>query len=116
MTETRSSPETDAPSERLLDRVQGPEDLKRLSEDELPALCDEIREFLLESVQQTGGHLGSNTGVVEIAVALHYVFDFRRDRLVWDVSHQCYPHKILTGRRGGGSMHGCGVAQCRDES
>src|SRR6185369_9148032 len=57
------------------------------------------RAFLLDSVQRTGGHLGSNLGVVELTVALHRVFDFRRDRLVWDVSHQAYPHKILTGRR-----------------
>ena len=84
---------------RVLDDIRGPDDLKRLSPGQLPALCAEIREFLLESVQQTGGHLGSNLGVVELATALHYVFDLRRDRVIWDVSHQCYPHKILTGRR-----------------
>ena len=83
----------------LLRRVSSPTDLKSLDAKELPALCDEIRAFLLESVQATGGHLGSNLGIVELAVALHRVFDFRRDRCVWDVSHQAYVHKILTGRR-----------------
>ncbi len=85
----------------LLDRIRSPQDLKQLGPDELPSLCGELREFLLTSVQKTGGHLGSNLGVVELTTALHYVFDFRRDRLVWDVSHQCYPHKLLTGRREG---------------
>ncbi len=85
----------------LLESIQGPQDLKQLPAERLPELCAELREFLLESVQQTGGHLGSNLGVVEIATAIHYVFDLRRDRVVWDVSHQCYPHKILTGRREG---------------
>ncbi len=84
----------------LLDALQSPADLKLLPRTSLPALCNEIRSFLLQSVQETGGHLGSNLGVVEIATALHYVFDLARDRVVWDVSHQCYPHKILTGRRG----------------
>jgi 1-deoxy-D-xylulose-5-phosphate synthase len=79
--------------------IRSPQDLKRCTPDELPALCAELREFLLTSVQETGGHLGSNLGVVELTVALHHVFDFRRDRLVFDVSHQCYAHKILTGRR-----------------
>jgi 1-deoxy-D-xylulose-5-phosphate synthase len=86
-------------ADRILDSVLSPEDVKRLDLKDLPLLCQEVREFLLESVQTTGGHLGSNLGVVELAVALHRVFDFRRDRLVWDVSHQCYPHKVLTGRR-----------------
>jgi 1-deoxy-D-xylulose-5-phosphate synthase len=89
-------PELAAP---LLAQIRGPADLKRLEPTQLPALCAQIREFLLNSVQETGGHLGSNLGVVEIATALHYVFDLERDRVVWDVSHQCYPHKILTGRR-----------------
>jgi len=83
----------------LLERVHSPQDLKELSRADLPPLCEEIRSFLLDSVQRTGGHLGSNLGVVELACALHYVFDFRRDRCVWDVSHQGYVHKILTGRR-----------------
>jgi 1-deoxy-D-xylulose-5-phosphate synthase len=84
---------------RLLDEVHSPADLKRLPRESLPRLCEEIRAFLLESVERTGGHLGSNLGVVELTVALHTVFDFRRDRLVWDVSHQSYAHKVLTGRR-----------------
>ncbi len=84
---------------RLLEHIRSPLDLRQLSREELPLLCEEIRGFLLESIQRTGGHLGSNLGIVEIAVALHTVFDFRRDRLVWDVSHQGYVHKILTGRR-----------------
>ncbi|MDF1800258.1 MAG: 1-deoxy-D-xylulose-5-phosphate synthase [Planctomycetota bacterium] len=85
----------------LLEGITAPGDLDGLDGPELVQLCGEIRHFLLESVQQTGGHLGSNLGVVELSVALHKVFDFRRDRLVLDVSHQCYPHKILTGRRDG---------------
>lgn len=84
----------------LLDRIDSPADLRRLSLDQLPALCAEMRQFLLETVPVTGGHLGSNLGVVELTVALHTVFDLRRDRCVWDVSHQAYPHKMLTGRRG----------------
>ena len=84
-----------------LDLISSPADLKGLSSDQLTLVCEEMRAFLLETVQETGGHLGSNIGVVELATALHSVYDFRRDRLVWDVSHQCYPHKILTGRRDG---------------
>ena len=97
---TSQSTHEAAPRYPLLDSIDSPEDLTRLPLDELPPVCDEVRAFLLDSVQATGGHLGSNIGVVELAAALHYVFDFRRDRLVWDVSHQCYPHKVLTGRRG----------------
>ena len=88
------------PRTPLLETIDSPEDLRRLAPHELPAVCDELRAFLLESIQRTGGHLGSNLGVVELSCALHYCFDFRRDRLVWDVSHQAYVHKILTGRRG----------------
>ncbi len=84
----------------LLDRVESPQDLRGLGRAELPQLCAELRSYLLETVPVTGGHLGSNLGVVELTVALHRVFDLRRDRCVWDVSHQAYPHKILTGRRG----------------
>jgi len=83
----------------LLAGIRSPEDVKRLPADDLARLCDELRAFLLSSVQSTGGHLGSNLGVVELTVALHRVFDFKRDRLVFDVSHQAYPHKVLTGRR-----------------
>lgn len=83
----------------LIDRVDSPEDLKALSPEETVAYCDELRDFLIESVSKTGGHLGSNLGVVELTVALHRVFDFRHDRLVLDTSHQVYPHKVITGRR-----------------
>ena len=83
----------------LLDGISSPADLKRLPLESLPQVCSEVRDFLLHSVQRTGGHLGSNLGVVELTTALHYVFDLERDRCVWDVSHQCYPHKIFTGRR-----------------
>jgi len=79
--------------------VNSPDDLKTLSREELPALADELRQFVLESVSKTGGHLSSNLGTVELSIALHYVFDTPRDRIVWDVGHQSYPHKILTGRR-----------------
>ena len=84
---------------RWLQQIQSPRDLGALQPEERRELCEEIRAFLLDSVQRTGGHLGSNLGVVELTVALHTVFDFRRDRLVWDVSHQGYVHKLLTGRR-----------------
>jgi 1-deoxy-D-xylulose-5-phosphate synthase len=89
---------TETSGTRWLERIQSPLDLRALTAAERRELCAEIRAFLLESVQRTGGHLGSNLGVVELTVALHTVFDFRRDRLVWDVSHQGYVHKLLTGR------------------
>jgi 1-deoxy-D-xylulose-5-phosphate synthase len=84
---------------RLLDRIDSPKDLKRLSVEELPALCQEIRDEIIETCAKNGGHLGSSLGAVEINVALHYVFDSPADRLVWDVGHQAYAHKLLTGRR-----------------
>jgi len=83
----------------LLDQVDTPADLRQLSESELPQLAAELRAELIDAVSQTGGHLGAGLGVVELTVALHYLFDTPRDRLIWDVSHQSYPHKILTGRR-----------------
>ncbi len=83
----------------LLKTINAPSDLKRLSREELVQLTHEVRDFMLHSVSQTGGHLGSNLGTVELTVALHYVFNTPHDRLVWDVGHQTYPHKILTGRR-----------------
>jgi 1-deoxy-D-xylulose-5-phosphate synthase len=83
----------------LLQRIESPADLRRLSRDELPALAAQLREYVLNTVSQTGGHLGSNLGTVELSIALHYVYDTPHDRLVWDVGHQTYPHKILTGRR-----------------
>ncbi len=83
----------------LIDRVRSPEDLKALSPEETVAYCDELRAFLVDTVTRTGGHLGSNLGVVELTVALHRVFDLKHDRLVLDTSHQVYPHKVITGRR-----------------
>ncbi len=83
----------------LLDSIQMPADLRRLNRAQLKPLADELREFLLHSVAKTGGHLSSNLGTVELTVALHYVFDTPHDRIVWDVGHQTYPHKILTGRK-----------------
>lgn len=85
----------------LLDRMKRTGDVKRLCAEELPALCDEIREFLIDSVSSTGGHLSSNLGVVELTVALHRAFDWNKDVLLFDVGHQCYTHKLLTGRRAG---------------
>jgi 1-deoxy-D-xylulose-5-phosphate synthase len=84
---------------QLLERVNIPADLRRLSRAELPALAAQLRAYVLQTVSQTGGHLGSNLGTVELTVALHYVYNTPWDRLVWDVGHQTYPHKILTGRR-----------------
>jgi 1-deoxy-D-xylulose-5-phosphate synthase len=89
----------DHPMTPLLDSIQSPADVRRLSPAQLPVLADELRSFLLTSVAQTGGHLSSNLGTVELTVALHHVFNTPHDRLVWDVGHQTYPHKILTGRR-----------------
>jgi 1-deoxy-D-xylulose-5-phosphate synthase len=87
------------PTTPLLDQVHVPEDLRQLSPDKLRQLADELRQEMISAVAVTGGHLGAGLGVVELTVALHYVFDTPRDRLVWDVGHQAYPHKILTGRR-----------------
>jgi len=87
--------------DRLLEHINDPADLRRLDGDQLAQLARELREFIISSVSRTGGHLSSNLGTVELAIALHYVFDTPRDRLVWDVGHQTYPHKILTGRREG---------------
>ncbi|MBC57392.1 MAG: 1-deoxy-D-xylulose-5-phosphate synthase [Confluentimicrobium sp.] len=90
---------SDRPDTPLLDRVHSPADLKVLSDRELEQVADELRAETISAVSQTGGHLGAGLGVVELTVAIHAVFDTPRDRLIWDVSHQCYPHKILTGRR-----------------
>ncbi len=87
---------TDSP---LLDRVSGPADMKALTDADLARLAHEVRREVINTVSQTGGHLGSSLGVVELTVAIHAVFDTPRDKLIWDVGHQCYPHKILTGRR-----------------
>ena len=83
----------------LLDSIHSPKDLRNLPRQQLQTLADELRAFLLDSVSQTGGHLSSNLGTVELSVALHYVYNTPEDRIVWDVGHQTYPHKILTGRR-----------------
>lgn len=83
----------------LLDLIDSPQDLRRLDKKQLPRLAGELRAFLLESVGQTGGHFASNLGAVELTIALHYVYDTPEDKLVWDVGHQSYPHKILTGRK-----------------
>ena len=83
----------------LLDRVSEPSDLRGLEEKQLRQLADELRSEVISTVSVTGGHLGAGLGVVELTVALHYVFETPRDRLIWDVGHQVYPHKVLTGRR-----------------
>ena len=104
----------------VLNTIQSPADLRRLPRAELPQVARELREYVLNTVSQTGGHLGSNLGTVELTVALHYVFNTPNDRLVWDVGHQTYPHKVLTGRRD--RMHtlrqlgGIGGFPRRDES
>ena len=90
---------SDRPDTPLLDTVRVPEDLRKLDKSELAQLADELRQETISAVSVTGGHLGAGLGVVELTVAIHYVFDTPRDRLVWDVGHQAYPHKILTGRR-----------------
>ncbi|GAA3266382.1 hypothetical protein GCM10020258_35250 [Sphingomonas yabuuchiae] len=89
----------DIPQTPLLDTVHTPDDLRRLAPEQLRQLADELRTETISAVGTTGGHLGSGLGVVELTVALHYVFNTPDDRLIWDVGHQCYPHKILTGRR-----------------
>ena len=87
------------PSTPLLDQIESPAELRKLKESDLPQLADELRTETISAVSVTGGHLGAGLGVVELTVALHYVFDTPTDRIVWDVGHQAYPHKILTGRR-----------------
>src|SRR6266849_950713 len=84
---------------KLQEQINSPADLRRLQPDQLPAVADEIRTYILETMSRVGGHTGASLGAVELAVALHYAFDTPRDRLVWDVGHQAYAHKILTGRR-----------------
>ncbi len=86
-------------SSNILSEVDSPDKLKELNEDQIIILCDEIRQFLIDSITKTGGHLGSNLGIVEVSVALHYAFDFLKDAIIFDVSHQSYVHKILTGRK-----------------
>ena len=83
----------------LLDTISLPEDLRRIPQSDLRQVADELRHETIEAVSVTGGHLGAGLGVVELTTALHWVFNTPDDRLIWDVGHQCYPHKILTGRR-----------------
>ncbi len=83
----------------LLDRISSPADLRALPLNELPQLADELRQFLIRTVATRGGHFAAGLGTVELTIALHYVYDTPRDRIVWDVGHQAYPHKVLTGRR-----------------
>ena len=90
---------SDRPETPLLDTVNLPEDIRKLEKSELPQLADELRKEMISAVSVTGGHLGAGLGVVELTVALHYVFDTPKDKLIWDVGHQAYPHKIVTGRR-----------------
>lgn len=85
----------------MLEKIQKPNDIKKIPADQLPALAEEIREFIIESLSKTGGHLASNLGVVELTIAMHRVFDLPKDKLIWDVGHQSYTHKILTGRKEG---------------
>ncbi|HYI64001.1 MAG TPA: 1-deoxy-D-xylulose-5-phosphate synthase N-terminal domain-containing protein, partial [Allosphingosinicella sp.] len=90
---------TERPHTPLLDAVETPGDLRKLERGQLRQLADELRAETISAVSVTGGHLGAGLGVVELTAAIHYVFNTPEDRLVWDVGHQCYPHKILTGRR-----------------
>ena len=83
----------------LLDKVSFPKDLKKFSQDELKTVSKELRNEMIDAVSVTGGHLGAGLGVVELTVAIHSTFDTPKDKLIWDVGHQCYPHKIITGRR-----------------
>ena len=84
---------------KFLDDINFPSDLRKLSEDDLQKVSDEVREEMISAVSETGGHLGAGLGVVELTVVLHYIFNTPNDKLIWDVGHQSYPHKILTGRK-----------------
>src|SRR5258705_13159290 len=84
---------------KLLQHIDSPSDLKKLSKEQLPEVCDELRQYIVDVVSVYGGHFGASLGVVELTVALHYIFNTPYDQLVWDVGHQAYGHKILTGRR-----------------
>lgn len=105
---------------KILDKIESPRDLKKLTRRNLSRLAREIRDLILEVVSKNGGHLAPNLGVVEIAIALHYVFDAPRDKIIWDVGHQCYPHKILTGRKDRfqslRQFQGISGFPCREES
>ncbi len=86
---------------RIIDKVNSPEDLKKLGYEDLYKLSDEMRELIIKKVNTIGGHLGPNLGIVEATIAMHYVFNSPVDKFVFDVSHQCYPHKMITGRKEG---------------
>src|SRR5688572_27037716 len=90
---------TDRPQTPLLDTIASPADIRGLDKGQLPQLADELRQEVISAVSVTGGHLGAGLGVVELTVAIHHVFDTPTDKLIWDVGHQAYPHKIVTGRR-----------------
>jgi len=90
---------TNTSNKNLLDRINGPADLKKLSINELERLSTEIRNIIIKTVSKTGGHLAPSLGVVELAIAIHYVFDTPNDKVIWDVGHQAYAHKLLTSRR-----------------
>src|SRR4051812_3629867 len=94
-----SDPSTAQGGHPLLDRIAGPADLKELDEDQLQELAQEVREHIIDTVGEIGGHFGANLGTCELAVALHSILDSPRDKVLWDVGHQAYPHKVLTGRR-----------------
>ena len=83
----------------FLDKVNSPHDLKQLDDKQLKYLSDDIRNYILDVISKTGGHLAAGLGTVELSISLHYIFDTPRDKIIWDVGHQCYPHKILTGRK-----------------
>lgn len=85
--------------QNLLDNIKSPQDLKKLSLNDLPSLASQLRDFMIENVSKTGGHLGSSLGVIELTIALHYIFNAPKDKIIWDVGHQAYAHKILTGRK-----------------
>ncbi|MDX6717528.1 MAG: 1-deoxy-D-xylulose-5-phosphate synthase, partial [Baekduia sp.] len=87
------------PTDRLLDRIDRPQDLHGLTEDELQQVAQEVREHIIDTVGEIGGHFGANLGMCEVTVALHSLLDSPKDKILWDVGHQAYPHKILTGRR-----------------
>src|SRR6267143_1168243 len=87
------------PEQRLLDSIDSPADLKELSDDELQQVAQEVRELVIDTIGEIGGHFGANLGTCELTVALHSLLDSPRDKILWDVGHQSYPHKILTGRR-----------------
>ena len=95
---------------KWLDRIDSPDDLKKLSGSDLRQYCDELRQYIIEQCSSNPGHLASSLGAVELAVALHYVFDTPDDKIVWDVGHQTYAHKIITGRR---VRSGTGRCRCR---